>query len=77
MHELVDTLPEVELAAARRYLEGLRTSPSDSLARFLAAAPEDDEPSTQEQDRTAMMAHGAFRCGERITAAEVQRKMRA
>lgn len=77
VHELVDALPEGELAAARRYLEVLRTSPSDSLARYLAAAPEDDEPSTPEQDRAARIAREAFRRGERISAAEVKRTPRA
>ncbi|MDQ3692486.1 MAG: hypothetical protein M3464_02505 [Chloroflexota bacterium] len=77
VHELVDALPEGELAAARRYLESLRTSPDDSLARFLAAAPEDDEPSTPEQDRAAAAARDAFRRGERISAAEAKRALLA
>jgi hypothetical protein len=77
IHQLVDALPEGELDAARRYLEVLRTSPDDSLARFLAAAPEDDEPSTPEQDRAVATARDAFRRGERISAAEVKRTLLA
>jgi hypothetical protein len=72
VHELVDALPESESAAARRFLEALRTSPDDSLARFLAAAPEDDEPSTPEQDRAAA-ARDALRQGDRISAAAANR----
>jgi hypothetical protein len=75
VHELVDALPESESAAARRFLEALRTSPDDSLARFLAAAPEDDEPSTPEQDRAAAAARDALRQGDRISAAAANRAL--
>lgn len=75
VHDLVDALPEDELTAARRYLEVLQSAPGDSLARFLAAAPDDDEPSTPEQDRAAAEAREAFRRGERISAAEVKRTL--
>ncbi|MBA2520880.1 MAG: hypothetical protein H0V24_14540 [Chloroflexia bacterium] len=77
VHELVDALPEDELPAARRYLEALGTAPDDSLARFLAAAPEDDEPSSSEQDRVAAAAREAYRRGERISAAEAKRTLLA
>ncbi len=77
VHDLVDALPEGELPAARRYLESLRTPQDDSLARFLAAAPEDDEPSTPEQDRAAAKARDAFRRGERISAAKAKRTLLA
>ena len=77
VHDLVDALPEGELDAARRYLEVLRTSPHDSLARFLAAALEDDESSTSEQDHAAAQAPHAVRRGEWVSAAEVKRTPRA
>ncbi len=77
VHELVDALPEGELPAARRYLESLRPPRDDSLARFLAAAPEDDEPSSPEQDRAAAEGRDAFRRGERISAAEAKRTLLA
>ena len=47
LHTLVDTLPEAELAEAKRYLIGLNTS--DPVLRSLLLAPlEDEELSTEE-----------------------------
>ena len=48
LHVLVDDLPEDELAAAKRFLEFLRSRSKDSLHAFLDEAPLDDEPVTEE-----------------------------
>lgn len=47
LHTLVDELPELELQAARRYLEYLRQT-ADPLRRALEVAPADDEPLTDD-----------------------------
>ena len=49
VHELIDQLPPVQLAA----LETILRSMLDSLSRKLALAPVDDEPFTEE-DRQAV-----------------------
>jgi hypothetical protein len=50
LHELVDELPENQLAAAARYLEQLRANePRPSLEEVLANAPYDDESLTDEE----------------------------
>ena len=41
LHEIVDMLPESELASAQRLLRAL---PDDPVLRALLAAPLDDEP---------------------------------
>ena len=50
LHQLVDDLPEGEIAdAAEQLLQYLRTYGADPLARKLLSAPIDDEPETQEE----------------------------
>ena len=49
IHRLLDSLPERELHAAKRFLEFLRDSaahPSDPVLRVFFEAPLDDEPLT-------------------------------
>ncbi len=75
VHELVDALPDSELPAVQRYLESLTRSLDDPLGRFLAAAPEDDEPTTPEEDRKAAEAREAFRRGERVAGEELKRTL--
>lgn len=53
LHRLIDELPEGEWHAAARYLAYLRDVGSDPFLRALMAAPEDDEPTTPEEDREA------------------------
>ena len=48
LHELVDQLPESELATAERMLAALRDSAQDPVYRMLLEAEEDDEPTTEE-----------------------------
>jgi len=73
VHELVDSLPESELPAVRRYLETVGEPLDDVLGRFLASAPEDDEPSTPVQDRAATGGREALRRGECVSGEELKR----
>ena len=75
IHLLIDALPENELQTVRQYLRSLAGGGDDPLGRFLATAPEDDEPSTPEQDRVAEEAREALARGERISAEEVKRTL--
>jgi hypothetical protein len=52
-HELIDALPEDLVATAERYLESLTQPEGDPFLRFLGEAPEDDEPTTPEEDQAA------------------------
>ncbi len=60
--ELVELLPESEVAAAERYLEFLCADP---VARALALAPEDDEPESEFERRAVAVARGELGRGER------------
>ncbi len=71
VHRLVDELPEDELDAAKRYLQYLRDQ-GDPFARVLAEAPEDDEPSTAEENASAREAWGQRHSS--ISAQEARRK---
>lgn len=53
LHELVERLPEPEEHAALRFLEYLAERGADPVLRALAAAPDEDEPLTDE-DREAL-----------------------
>lgn len=56
LHELVDRLSEESLAAAKRYVEFLFSGSDDLMTWMLENAPEDDEPSTPDEDRAAEAA---------------------
>jgi len=74
LHRLVDELPEYEMHAARRYLEYLRNM-GDTLLRSLMEAPEDDEPTTPEEDEGAEEAWQEYLRGEAISAEEAKREL--
>jgi hypothetical protein len=61
-----------ELAAMRR--ERVEAKP-DPMLEALAAAPLDDEPTSEEEDRTAREAIAAYERGEAISADELKREM--
>lgn len=44
LHELVDQLPDEQLATAVRVLKGLEKAPDDEWTVLLANVPIDDEP---------------------------------
>jgi hypothetical protein len=71
VHRLVDELPDEELGAAERYLAYLRDQ-GDPFARALADAPEDDEPTTPEEDASAREAWSQRHQG--VSADEAKRK---
>jgi hypothetical protein len=51
LHRLVDRLPEGEAQAAQRFLEYLCDFAEDPFLAALRNAPEDDEPTTPEEDQ--------------------------
>ncbi len=59
LHQLVDQLPESEVATATRVLEALRAA-----ADPLASAPEDDEPTTAEDRRAIKEGWELYRQGK-------------
>ena len=63
LHRLVDELPQKELHGAKRFLEYLRNM-GDPLLQALMEAPEDDEPTTPEEDEGAKEARREYLRGE-------------
>jgi hypothetical protein len=74
LHRLIDELPECEMHAARRFLEYLRNM-GDPVLRSLMEAPEDDEPTTPEEDQGAKEAWQEYLRGEAISAEEAKREL--
>ncbi|MFN0147696.1 MAG: hypothetical protein ACKVT1_14405, partial [Dehalococcoidia bacterium] len=72
LHELVDLLPECELASARRLLAAL---PDDTMLRALMAAPGDDEPVTDEERRLLDEARASLRTEGGLTTADLRRSL--
>jgi hypothetical protein len=70
--ELVDELNEAEAAATLLITERHR---DDGMLQALASAPEDDEPSTPEEDASAQAALEAYDRGETIDADELKRDL--
>jgi hypothetical protein len=64
LHQLVDALPEPVLAEAEHLLQDLRLRAVDPFLRALAAAPEDDEPETEEERAAIAEARAAIARGE-------------
>lgn len=76
LHALIDALPEAGLEEARRYLEALREANGDPFLAHLLLAPEDDEPTTPEEDEGAARARAEWERGEYFTAEEIKREMK-
>ena len=74
LHRLVDELPARELHGAKRYLEYLRNM-GDPVLRSLMEAPEDDEPTTPEEDEGAEEAWQEYLRGEGISMEEAKRDL--
>ena len=74
LHRLVDELPKKELQSAKRYLEYLRNM-GDPVQRALLEAPEDDEPTTPEENKIAEEAWQEYLRGEGISADEAKREL--
>jgi hypothetical protein len=64
LHDLVNRIPEHDLAAAQRYLEYLATSPA---YRAAMSAPPDDEPVTAGDSEAIERAVGEIRTGNVVS----------
>ena len=71
LHELVDRLPEAEVAMVHRLL---LVFGADPVLYSLLTAPPDDEPYTDEQQRRDAEAYAAHLRGESIPHEEVLRE---
>ncbi len=74
IHQLVDSLSERELAAVERFLAQLQNG-DDPVLRALAAAPEDDEPLTSEDQVAIQEAYADLAAGRTIPDDEVRRRL--
>ncbi len=72
LHRLVDELPESELHTAERFLEYVRVASLDPIMQALMAAPEDDEPTTPEENLGAQEAWQEYLRGEARPLEEVR-----
>ena len=73
LHNLVDQLPESTLDAAHRALiESL--SEHDPVFKSMLKAPEDDEPTTPEEDQSAEEGWQGYLRGEYMSAEEAERE---
>lgn len=61
LHHLINELPESELQAARRFLEYLC---DDAVMKMLREAPEDDEPTSAEEDQAAEEGWREYQAGK-------------
>jgi hypothetical protein len=74
LHQLIDELPESELAAAERFLNYLRAT-ADPVLRALLEAPLDDEAETDEERHAVQEAREELARGEVRTLEEVRREL--
>ncbi len=72
LHQLIDDLPEADLPAIERFLNGWGAS-DDSLLRALANAPEDDEPLTPDDEAAIDEGMDAIARGDMVSSAELRR----
>jgi hypothetical protein len=71
LHELIDRIPEGEIAAAQRFLEFLATS---AAFRAALSAPPDDEPITRGDAESIARAHRDIQAGKVISHEEILRE---
>ncbi len=75
LHQLVDELPEGDVAdAAERLLEELRDHGDDPLARKLLSAPIDDEAESDEERRLVEEARQDLAAGHVVSHEEIRRE---
>jgi hypothetical protein len=72
LHHLIDKLPEGEVQAAQRFLEHLCDDP---LSRMLREAPDDDEPTTAEDDQAAEEGWREYEAGKGRPWEEVRKEL--
>lgn len=75
LHRLIDKLPAHEWHAAQRFLQYLSEVGSDPMMRALMEAPEDDEPTTPEEDAGAAGAWAEYLRGEALSSEEAKRRL--
>ena len=75
LHQLVDKLPESEVAAATRYLEYLSVARQDPFLRALIQAPLDDEPETEEERTAIAEGRAALQRGDVVSHEELRRDL--
>ena len=74
LHKLIDRLPESECSTAFEVLEGWLIESAPMLLT-LVNAPEDDEPTTPEEDASAEEAWQEYLRGQAISAEEAKRAL--
>jgi hypothetical protein len=72
LRQLADELSEQDAATALVLVE---SNLHDPMLAALAAAPEDDEPTTPEEDASAREGYAAYKRGEAIPLAELKREL--
>lgn len=75
LHRLIDSLPKADVHAARRFLEFLSSANDDPFLRALREAPEDDEPTTLGDDRSAQEGWEEYRRGKAREWEEVRTEL--
>ncbi len=78
LHQLVEELPESEVATAERVLAALRAVANveaDPLLRALLAAPADDEPVSAEDAQALREAREDFSAGRTVALADLKREL--
>jgi hypothetical protein len=72
LHEIIDMLPESELAGVERLLQAL---PVDPVVRALLTAEDDDEPMSDEDRRAIEAADESIRKNGTISTPELRRRL--
>lgn len=72
LHEIVDRLPEGDLAIAQHMLRSL---PDHQVVRALLLAPEDDEPVTEEDLKAMREARESLARHGGITTSELRQRL--
>jgi hypothetical protein len=73
IHQLIDALPDVELPAVERLLTALLQR--DPMGRVLENAPEDDQPTSPEEDAASDDAWQECLHGQALSPEEAKRRL--
>jgi hypothetical protein len=71
LHDLIDRIPEMEIGAARRFLEYLVSAPA---LRAALSAPDDDEPVTEGDAEAISRAMEDIKAGRTVSHDEILRE---
>lgn len=74
LRQLVDEIPELELPAAKRYLEYLRNVGNSPVYRAVMEAPLDNEPETEEERLAVEEGRADIAAGRLIPHEQVMRE---